>query len=450
MRDLIVTAVILGLLPVCVIRPWMGALVWAWIGLMNPHKLTWGFAYYIPFAMIVAIATLAGFLLGRERRPLPRTAEVYLLFALWGFFCLTTFTAINQIEAWDKLSQVSKIFLMTLVAMKLLQDPKRVRAFLWIIALSIGFFGVKGGIHSLLTGARSSVLGPSGSFIAGNTEIGTALIMVLPIMIFLRREERRPWVRFGLLAAILLTTMATLGTWSRGAFLGLGAVLFLLLVKGRRKLLLLGLMGVGFLGSTTLLPEAWFERMESINPSSSSSSSSSRGESPAAGQARLRTWEVSYLLALDHPLVGAGFRPFTRATFAQYMPEYLEVHGRPQDSHSIFFQVLAEHGFPGLALYVALLAATWWRLRRLRRRTRGDPSLRWIFNCCDMLEVSLAGYVVSGIFLSLSYFDLYYYIVAVPSILQTMVGEGKGRRDGGAEEATLQPVPARAEASLVR
>jgi probable O-glycosylation ligase (exosortase A-associated) len=369
---------------------------------------------------------------------------VYLLFALWGFFCLTTFTAINQVMAWDKLNQVSKIFLMTLVAMKLLQDPKRVRAFLWVIVLSIGFYGVKGGIWALGKGSSSQVLGPPGSFIAGNTEIGLALNMVLPILIFLRREDRRPWVRAGLLAAILLSIVAILSTWSRGAFLGLGVVLFLLLVKGRRKVLLVPLMSAGLLISTNLLPVEWFERMETIP-----GSVPQEDDAPMAGNPRLHTWKLSYLLALDHPLVGAGFRPFTWETFTKYMPEYLEVHRKPQDAHSIFFQVLAEHGFIGLALWVGLLVATWRRLRRLRRQSRGDPSRRWIFNCCDMLEVSLAGYVVSGIFLSLSYFDLYYYIVAVPSILQTFMGDGKERRDGGPEEATHQPGPARAEANLV-
>jgi len=442
-RDLILTAFILGLVPVCLVRPWIGALAWTWIGLMNPHRLTWGFAYDFPFALIVAVATLVGMLLDKERRPLPRTAEVYLLFALWGVFCLSTYTAINRDDALGKLDQVSKIFLMTLVAMKLLQDPMRVRVFLWTIALSIGFYGVKGGIWALGKGAGGMVLGPRGSFIAGNTEIGLALNMVLPILVFLRREERRPWVRSGLLAAILLSTVAIISTYSRGAFLGLGVVLFLLLVKARRKALLLAVMGVALFVATAALPDKWLERMETLHPAQ-------QDQENSPGAARLRTWTVGYLIALDHPLLGAGFRPFTQNTFQRYMPEYLEIYGRPQDAHSIFFQILAEHGFTGLALYVGLLAATWWRLRRLRRWSRGDPSRRWIFNCCDMLEVSLAAYVVCGIFLSLSYFDLFYYIVAVPSILTALMKARGTGKDGVPAASAAPPALARRDLSLVR
>ena len=439
--DLILTAVILSLVPVCFIRPWIGVLVWTWIGLMNPHKLSWGFAYSFPFALIVAVATLAGTLRTRDHRPFPRTAGVYLLFALWGVFCLSTFYAINPDGAWDQLDKVSKIFLMTLLAMKLLQDPKKVRALLWIIALSVGYYGVKGGIWSLLRGSQNPVLGPPGSFMSGNTEIGLALNVVLPILVFLRREDRRPWARLGLLAAIVLCPVAILGTYSRGAFLGLGVVLFLLLVKARRKVLVLAAVGVALFVATAFLPEKWFERMETIQTY----------EADSSAVARLQTWELSLMIGRDRPLLGAGFRPFTLETYKRYMPEYPMMHrDRLHDAHSIFFQVLAEHGFIGLALYVGLLLATWWRLRSLRRRTRGDPAQRWIFNCCDMLEVSLAGYVVCGIFLSLSYFDLYYYIVAIPSILTALIETQERRRDGGAAEGAGPPVLARRELSEVR
>ena len=60
MRDYVLTLLILGLLPVCVWRPWIGILVWYWFGLMNPHRLTWDFAYSMPFASWIGGATLVG------------------------------------------------------------------------------------------------------------------------------------------------------------------------------------------------------------------------------------------------------------------------------------------------------------------------------------------------------------------------------------------------------
>ena len=45
MRDIIVTLAVFGLLPLILRRPWLGVLAWSWLGFMNPHRLTWGFAY---------------------------------------------------------------------------------------------------------------------------------------------------------------------------------------------------------------------------------------------------------------------------------------------------------------------------------------------------------------------------------------------------------------------
>ena len=53
----------------------------------------------------------------------------------------------------------------------------------WVMALSIGFFGVKGGIFTVVGGGENMVWGPPGSFIEGNNELALALIMVLLISV---------------------------------------------------------------------------------------------------------------------------------------------------------------------------------------------------------------------------------------------------------------------------
>ncbi len=406
-RDILVTTVIFGLLPVCFIRPWIGVLVWSWIGYMNPHRMTCGFAYSIPFAQIVALTTMGGLLFTKERYPLPRTKEVFFLVALWGVFFLTTLFAVYPEDAWPQLEKVSKILLMTFVTLLLFQDPKKLRALLWVIALSIGYFGLKGGIWAVLTGGQWMVLGPEGSFIAGNTEIGLALNMVLPILLFLRRDETRPWLRHLLLAMFGFSIIAILITYSRGAFLGLAAVLSVLYLKSRAKLIALLLLAIGIPLAASALPEKWFGRMETIKTY----------EEDTSAMGRLRAWEMAYRLALDRPILGAGFRPFRPEMYERYLPE---ASGMRADAHSIFFQVLAEHGFTGLALYGGLILSTMLSLRRMIRRSRKDPSMQWVYNYAQMLEASLVGYLVSGVFLSLSYFDLFYHLVAITIILKKL------------------------------
>src|SRR5262245_21640112 len=99
-RDIVLTVVILGSLPVCLARPYFGVLMWSWLGFMNPHRLTWGFAYDLPFSQLVGIFTLVGLLFTRDRRPVPLVRESVLLGAFWLLITVTTIFAMFPDRAW--------------------------------------------------------------------------------------------------------------------------------------------------------------------------------------------------------------------------------------------------------------------------------------------------------------------------------------------------------------
>ena len=82
MRDILITAIIFGLIPFVLMRPYIGVLVWSWIGYMNPHRLAYGFAYSFPFAKIVGIAVLISFLFSKDKKKIPITP----LTILWAIF----------------------------------------------------------------------------------------------------------------------------------------------------------------------------------------------------------------------------------------------------------------------------------------------------------------------------------------------------------------------------
>jgi probable O-glycosylation ligase (exosortase A-associated) len=312
-RDIIVSVTILSLLPFCFLRPWIGVLVWSWVGYMNPHRLTWDFAYSQPWAMMVALATLAGLLFaGKDRTPLPRTLPVYLLLALWAVFVISTLGAFQPVEAWDQLDKVSKILLITFVTMILFRDEEKIRYLLYVIALSIGFYGLKGGIWALGTGGANKVMGPPETFIGGNTEIGLAIIMVIPLLLLMVRHERRRWARTILRITMGFSIVAVLFTYSRGAVLGLAVILPLMFLKSRMRMLILPLALIAALFGQSivesLFPEQWLARMGTVQTY----------EQDQSANMRLNSWLVSYRLALDYPFFGAGFRPFSPAVYLTY------------------------------------------------------------------------------------------------------------------------------------
>lgn len=408
-RDFAVTAVILGLLPVSLLHPWIGILTWSWIGYMNPHRLTYGFAYSMPFAFLVMAATLVGLLFTRDKKGLPGSSEVFLLLALWAWFLVTTMFAFYPEDAWAHFVKVSKILLGAFLTIALFQDPRRLQMLIWVIAGSIGFYGLKGGIFALATGARHRVLGPPDSFLSGNTEIGLALNMVIPLLVYLQRQEQHFWRRRALMAVTILSIIASLSTYSRGALLGLAVVVPLLFLKSRARLILLPLLVIAVTVLPAVMPAGWLNQMETIE---------GYKEDLSANQ-RLNSWFVSYELAKDNPVMGGGFRTFSEEIYNMYMPGY-RFAGSEHDAHSIYFQVLGEHGFTGLGIYVALLLSTLVSLRRLVWQTRKNPGQQWICNCAQMVEVSVVGFIVSGTFLSMSYFDLFYHLVAITVILKVL------------------------------
>jgi probable O-glycosylation ligase (exosortase A-associated) len=423
LRDILVSTVIFGSLPFCFLRPWVGVLVWSWVGYMNPHRLTWSFAHDMPFAQMVAIATLFGLIATKEKYPLPGVREVYLILLFSLTIFLSTLFAYYPEAAWAQFDKVWKILLMTFVTMVLFQDPKKVRALVWVIALSIGFYGLKGGIYVVRSGGANHVLGPEGSFIEGNTEIGMALNMVLPFLILLRREATHPWLRHMLSIVFGFSIVAILGTYSRGAFLGLIVVMTLLFLKSRTKIFAIVLLAIAIPVGMSTLPEKWFGRMETIQTY----------EKDGSAMGRLEAWKVAVAMGKDRPLLGFGFRPFSKEMFERYG------YTKGRDAHSIFFQVLAEHGFTGLILYAGLIIGSFLSLRRLARVSQKDPSLNWVYNYSQMLQASFAAYVVCGAFLSMSYFDLFYHLVAIVIILKKLILVHEQESSKTQARAAVQP-----------
>ena len=187
MRDIFVTLIVFGTLPYIFKRPYIGVLLWGWLAYMNPHKLSWGFAHDFPFSKFVAIVILIALVFSKEPKKIPWTLElrILMLFIIWMF--ITTILSIYPDLAWTQWSKVWKIQLMTFVTIILMQNKWRVQAMVWVIALSLGLYGFKGGIFTILTGGSYAVYGPSGTFIYGNNEIGLALIMVIPLIKYLHQ-----------------------------------------------------------------------------------------------------------------------------------------------------------------------------------------------------------------------------------------------------------------------
>ena len=100
MRDIIVTLAVFGTLPFIFWRPWIGILVWCWLGYMNPHRLAWGFSTSMPFALIVALVTFTAIAISREKKEFIWTRETKLLLIFTAWMFISTLLAMYSELAW--------------------------------------------------------------------------------------------------------------------------------------------------------------------------------------------------------------------------------------------------------------------------------------------------------------------------------------------------------------
>ena len=410
MRDYVLTFIVFSLVPVCLVRPWLGFLTWYWLGLMNPHRLTWNFAYSMPFAAWVGGATLVGMVFARDRKPILWTRETILMILLFIYFTFTTLFAWAPSHAWPELEKVGKIFLMTILMTSLIYGRDRITAMLYTIALSIGFYGLKGLIFVISTGGAGQVKGPEGSFIDGNTFIGLALNMVMPLVLVLAREEKKRWLKILLYTIFVGSIVSVVFTTSRGAYLGLGAIIPLMFLRARSKWLGLILLVPALIGAQ-FLPDRIFHRAELIENYQHESSANQR----------LQSWTVAWGVARDYPFTGAGFEfeytPDTERWLAYGNQKYdWAIRGQTTAAHSIYFQILGQHGFVAFGMFITLLFGSLFRLQKIRKAALASAEGSWIAPYATALQIALVGYMVSGAFLSSAYFDLawlYYALTAI-------------------------------------
>jgi len=416
MRDLLVSAIALGAIPFIMRRPYVGVLTYVWLSVMNPHRLTWGFMHDFPLAATIAVVTLASCVFSRDLRPPPRSAltVALLLFAVWTG--ITTLYALYPSQSYDLWTTMVKTQLMAFMIPMLFHRREHLRQLIWVIVLSIAYYAVKGGAWFLLSGGENRIYGPPDSYIEDNNALAVAVIMMIPLMRYLQLTSPHRYVRWGLTATMLLSGVAAAGSYSRGALVAVSAMLAVLWWKSRQKLILLLVAIVTITAVLVYLPQRWYERMDTIV----------NFEQDVSANRRLNVWATMFHLAQDRPIVGGGFDVGEDAVFQKYDPDPTFP---PQVAHSIYFQALGEHGFVGLGLYLLLYLMLWRSASELGRTTRDRPEYAWAREFGLMMQVSLAGFLVGGAFLSLVNFDVPYYLIGVVIATKRLV-------DSGVQQAT--------------
>ncbi|MEQ9640995.1 MAG: putative O-glycosylation ligase, exosortase A system-associated [Alphaproteobacteria bacterium] len=418
MRALLLQFFLLGLVPASLFAPYIGIYGYYWYSYMGPNSQVFGMPA-LDYGKFIAVATLLGWLFSRGSKRIPFNAVTALVIVLYLWTCLTTLTARYSDIAMNDLQDWSKIVLMVLVTMSLVNSKQRVMALIWTLVISISYYGVKGGLFTLTSGGGAEVTGPAKTQIYNTNEVARAFLMTIPLSFYLVYYARHKWVRLGMLLSTLLMILGLVGTGSRTALLAFGASCFVLWLFSRRKLTYFIAAAVFGVGLLFVLSDA------RLNAIVDRYSTVSEYETDSSFGTRLEIWDCIFgNIAARAPVLGMGFRATENVC-----------HRAP---HSNYFEVLAEHGFIGLFIYGLLGLNALVFCLRLIRMGRTSTEHYWARDLGVMLLCSLVGYFVGGVTKNHAFFELYYVQLAILATTFAIVSKDVAqRREAERRQRTL-------------
>jgi probable O-glycosylation ligase (exosortase A-associated) len=199
---------------------------------------------------------------------------------------------------------------------------------------------------------------------------------------------------------------------------------------------------VGAFVITPFIPDRVWERLESIRAQTEEETADT------SVQGRFQAWRTGWNMAMDRPLTGGGFRAYWNdEVWNKYHEGYYFV---ARDAHSLYFEVLGEHGFLGFGLYMLFLVNSVFNLWRIRRRWRKHPEHGYLSHYAEMLLFALAPYLVAGAFIGVAYFDLYFHLMATGIALQALSAQAARARVTKPSPVPATTLPAVRQRGIMR
>jgi O-antigen ligase len=346
--------------------------------------------YAIPFGQAVMIIALLGLILeGTIRFP----AMLGLFGAFVGLAFLSQFSSAWPAAVRQEAMESVKVWLIALVAVSVLRDRRRVRLFMLVFLAAYALYPVRGTLMNYFVHGYT-IFGRAlwNNIYANPNDLAALTLLQLSIAAAYYVAEPPGWLKRGALVGMVVLPLVILLTQSRGAFLGLLFFGVLALSTHRKKLKIVGFVAMVLVAATLVLPSTAWDRLGMVKALGGGVESLGELDDQGSAEERYQIWETSFRIIADHPVTGVGWSTYPRAN-ALYSPQL-----GARDTHSTYLTLAAEVGFPGLLLFLVLIAAAVARAEVVRRKLRErDPIAAQQLR---LLVLGLVGFLIAGIFAS--------------------------------------------------
>jgi probable O-glycosylation ligase (exosortase A-associated) len=337
-----------------------------------------------------------------------------------------TFTTLNDpvrpVDAFGKWDWAIKTIVFSAFMPAMFRSRVQIEAFLQIYIFSLAGQFLPFAGKTILTGGK---YGASFGLVEGNgglaegSHLATVCLMIIPVLLHLRRFTlilpRWRIIKLGYLGLAFACLAACVGTFERTAIVGLVVVVLGLLLRSRRRILYGAILaGVVVVGSSYVATSKneWVERMKTIATYSQDNS--------AFG--RILVWQWTLDFVKTHPY-GGGFNAYLideiKLPGTKEHPEPIVDKGRA--FHSVYFEMLGEHGWVGLGLFLSLFAVSFLTLRRAATRAKRLPGMEWCHDLARMLQISLLVPLACGAFIGIAFQAEIYYMFALAVMMRQQV-----------------------------
>ena len=380
---------------------------------INPASHWWGVTllnWGIRYSFFLAAATGLGIIFRGSKLKFNKLfeAQEILLIVFLGIIWLSIPLGFGFNQAESNAVKMLKIVTILLMASHIITELKYYEIMIWTFIISGLYLGYEtyAAPSSLFSGARFD-RGIGGSDFSEGNFLGAHFAMLLPFIgiQFLKGSWKKKVV---CLISGVFVVNAIILCRSRGVFLAIivgliAAVIFSL--SGYRRKILVGIV-FGLVGGVLLTDPEFWPRMMEININENQMDASSQG--------RIMAWKAALSMAGDHPF-GVG-----EANFQTYVGRYNPaISGK--DTHNTFFRCLAELGFQGAFVLLLLIGNAFRIMFSLKKDIAELPNREDFLWHIYALKIALVIYLVSGIFITHTYIEEFYWLLMFPLFLKRSV-----------------------------
>ena len=420
------------------VAPFVFSLGYVWVDIFRPQEVAYTILPMIPVSMIMGVLALGGYVLLDRRSPPPVTVTLILtlLFAVW-ITITTAFLAVAPGSVWAKWDWAFKTVVFSAFIPFVFRSRVQIEAFLQVYLFALAIHILPTGLKTIVSGGgygrTLGVISGNAGFGEGST-LAAVAVMTIPIALYLWRHTllmpKLPAVNLLYIGVIGVALFCAIGTYARTGLVGMVVVGTVMWLRSRHKigfgiLAVLVAIGLGFATS-----DAWNQRISTIDDY--------KTENSALGRVLVWKWTLDFVAT--NPF-GGGFNSYEINEIVFPSPDGASegtlVRGKA--FHSIYFEVLGEHGWPGFALFIGLIVTTLLSLQRTLRWARRIDGMAWLADLALALQTSLVTLLACGAFVGIAFQPMLYYIFAMGACLAHHARRVRQEMADGAGARPRQP-----------